>query len=384
MNTIKISLFLLVLISLSACGGSSLEKSKDPAKVRAAIKAKQDEIKKLEAEKAELEKWLAQIDSSAKVEKTVEITTKKLTTKDFAHFVEVQGNITTAQDPGMASSETGGRVIQLLVKENDFVKKGDLIAKVDLESIRRSISEIEISLNLAKDMYERQEKLWKQNIGSEVQYLQAKNQVDQLSKTKERLEYELTKANVYAPTGGNVEKVMVKEGEMCGPGTPIVQILNSNALKIVAQVPENFLGKVKKGDLVEINFPAIDESQSGRVIQISRVINPVNRTFDVEASVDSKGGLVKPNLLATMLIQDYSKPKAIVLPDDLILQDVNGDSYVMVVEGEKAVKKTIKTGKSYENQTVAESGLNGDEVLIIKGARQVVEGDKIKVLEEDK
>jgi membrane fusion protein (multidrug efflux system) len=384
MNTIKISLFLLVLMSLSACGGSSLEKSKDPAKVRAAIKAKQDEIKKLEAEKADLEKWLAQIDSSAKVEKTVEITTKKLSTKDFAHFVEVQGNITTAQDPGMASSETGGRVIQLLVKENDYVKKGDLIAKVDLESIRRSISEIEISLNLAKDMYERQEKLWKQNIGSEVQYLQAKNQVDQLSKTKERLEYELTKASVYAPASGNVEKVMVKEGEMCGPGTPIVQILNSNALKIVAQVPENFLGKVKKGDVVEINFPALDESQSGRVIQISRVINPVNRTFDVEASVDSKGGLVKPNLLATMLIQDYSKPKAIVLPDDLILQDVNGDSYVMVVEGEKAVKKTIKTGKSYENQTVAESGLNGDEILIVKGARQVVEGDKIKVLEDEK
>ena len=384
MNTIKISLFLLVLMSLSACGGSSLEKSKDPAKVRAAMKAKQDEIKKLEAEKADLEKWLAQIDSSAKVEKTVEITTKKLSTKDFAHFVEVQGNITTAQDPGMASSETGGRVIQLLVKENDYVKKGDLIAKVDLESIRRSISEIEISLNLAKDMYERQEKLWKQNIGSEVQYLQAKNQVDQLSKTKERLEYELTKASVYAPASGNVEKVMVKEGEMCGPGTPIVQILNSNALKIVAQVPENFLGKVKKGDVVEINFPALDESQSGRVIQISRVINPVNRTFDVEASVDSKGGLVKPNLLATMLIQDYSKPKAIVLPDDLILQDVNGDSYVMVVEGEKAVKKTIKTGKSYENQTVAESGLNGDEILIVKGARQVVEGDKIKVLEDEK
>jgi membrane fusion protein (multidrug efflux system) len=384
MNTIKSPLFLFVLIFLSSCGGSSLEKSKDPAKVRAAIKAKQDEIKKLESEKAELEKWLAQIDSSAKVEKTVEITTKKLSTKDFAHFVEVQGNITTAQDPGMASSETGGRVIQLLVKENDYVKKGDLIAKVDLESIRRSISEIEISLNLAKDMYERQEKLWKQNIGSEVQYLQAKNQVDQLSKTKERLEYELTKANVYAPASGNVEKVMVKEGEMCGPGTPIVQILNSNALKIVAQVPENFLGKVKKGDMVEINFPAIDETQSGRVTQISRVINPVNRTFDVEASVDSKGGLVKPNLLATMLIQDYSKPKAIVLPDDLILQDVNGDSYVMIVEGEKAVKKVIKTGKSYENQTVAESGLNGDEILIVKGARQVVEGDKIKVLDEEK
>jgi len=386
MKTVKFSLLamLFAIIAISCSSADNAEKSKDPAKVRAAIKAKQEAIKKLTAEKEALEKWLAEIDSTAKKLKVVEITAQELSIKDFAHYVEVQGNITTSDDPGMASSETGGRIVKLYAKKDSYVKQGDLIAKVDLESIRKSIQEIEISLNLAKDIFERQEKLWKQNIGSEVQYLQSKNQVEQLQKTKERMEHELGKANVYAPVSGHIEQVMSKEGEMCGPGTPIVQIVNTNTLKIVAQVPETFLGKVKVGDAVEIDFPAIETKQSGRIIKIGRMINPNNRTFEVEASVDSKGGLVKPNLLATMLIQDYSKPKAISLPDDLIMQDVDGNSYVMLVVDNKATKKTVTLGKSYKNETVIESGLEGNETLIIKGARQVVEGDEVKIISEDK
>jgi RND family efflux transporter MFP subunit len=386
MKTVKFSLLaLLFAIIATSCGGTeSAEKSKDPAKVRAAIKAKQEAIKKLTAEKEALEKWLVQIDSTAKKMKVVEITAQQLSIKDFAHYIEVQGNIATSDDPGMASSETGGRIVKLYAKKDAYVKQGDLIAKVDLESIRKSIQEIEISLNLAKDIFERQEKLWKQNIGSEVQYLQSKNQVDQLQKTKERLEHELGKANVYAPVSGHIEQVMSKEGEMCGPGTPIVQIVNSSTLKIVAQVPETFLGKVKVGDAVEIDFPALETKQNGRVTKIGRMINPANRTFEVEASVDSKGGQIKPNLLATMLIQDYGKAKAISLPDDLIMQDVDGNSYVMLVKDNKAVKRTVTLGKSYKNETVIESGLDGNETLIIKGARQVVEGDEVKILSEDK
>jgi RND family efflux transporter MFP subunit len=386
MKTVKFSLLaLLFAIIATSCGGAeSAEKSKDPAKVRAAIKAKQEAIKKLTAEKEALEKWLVQIDSTAKKMKVVEITAQQLSIKDFAHYIEVQGNIATSDDPGMASSETGGRIVKLYAKKDAYVKQGDLIAKVDLESIRKSIQEIEISLSLAKDIFERQEKLWKQNIGSEVQYLQSKNQVDQLQKTKERLEHELGKANVYAPVSGHIEQVMSKEGEMCGPGTPIVQIVNSSTLKIVAQVPETFLGKVKVGDAVEIDFPALETKQNGRVTKIGRMINPANRTFEVEASVDSKGGQIKPNLLATMLIQDYGKAKAISLPDDLIMQDVDGNSYVMLVKDNKAVKRTVTLGKSYKNETVIESGLDGNETLIIKGARQGVEGDEVKILSEDK
>ena len=384
-NIFNISFLAISILLLSSCGANQNDplRSKNPDKVRAAIKEKNDAIKKLEAEKEALEKWLAKIDKTVKSQKKVDITVKKLSIKNFGSFVEVQGNVATAQDPGMASSETGGRIKQLLVKKDAFVNRGDLIAKVDLESLKRSIVEIETSLALAKDIFERQEKLWKQNIGSEVQYLQSKNQVEQLTKSKERLEYEMTKANVYAPVSGYIENVMVKEGEVCGPGMPIVQILNSNALKVVAQVPDTFLGKVKNGDVVEIQFPAIEQTQNGRVVKISRLINPNNRTFDIEASVDSKSGLVKPNLMATLLIQDYSKPKAVVIDDNLIMQDVDGNNYVMLMEDDKAIKRIVKLGKSYKNQTVIESGLEGNETLIVKGARQVVEGDQLNILGEE-
>lgn len=382
----KSKLFILIFsLGIISCGDNVNDplRSKDPAKVRAAIKEKMNAITKLSAEKEALEKWLAKIDKSVKADKKIDVTVKKLSIKDFGSYVEVQGSVLTANDPGMASSETGGRIKQLLVKKDGFVNKGDLIAKVDLESLKKSIQEIETSLNLAKDIFERQEKLWKQNIGSEVQYLQSKNQVEQLTKSKERLEFEITKANVYAPVSGHIENIIVKEGEICGPGMPIVQIVNSSALKVVAQVPENFLGKVKNGDIVEISYPAIEQNQNGRVSKISRMINPNNRTFDIEATIDSKGGLIKPNLMATLLIQDYSKPKAIVIEDNLIMQDVEGNHYVMLMENDKAMKRIITIGKSYQNQTVVESGLDGNETIIVKGARQVVDGDKLTILGEE-
>ena len=215
-----------------------------------------------------------------------------------------------------------------------------------------------------------------------MQYLQAKSQVESLLKNKESLEYELTKANVYAPMSGYIDMVMAKEGEMAGPGTPIVQILNTKDLKVVASIPEIYLGNVKKGEGVVLKFPALNKEQKGRVKTIGRSINPANRTFEVEASINSQNGLLKPNLLATMLVNDFSKKDAIVVPDQLILQDVSGADYVMVLEGNKAVKKLVTMGRGYRNETIITSGLNGDEALLIKGARQVSNGDLVEVLPE--
>jgi membrane fusion protein (multidrug efflux system) len=386
MKLIKYSLLaVFATILLTACGaeGGENNPSKDPAKLRQAIKEKKEKIRSLEEELAQMEKQLIALDPSLAEGKEINITTGKVIKKDFLHFVELQGNITTAQDPAMASSETGGRITELLVKEDSYIKKGDLVAKVDLESIRKSIAEIETSLGLATDMYNRQKTLWDKNIGSEVQYLQAKNQVEQLTKTKERLEFELTKANVYAPANGYVEMVMVKEGEICGPGTPIIQIVNTSALKMVAQVPEKYLKTIKKGDRVTVNFPAIGESQSARVNEIGRVINSANRTFEVEASINNMNGLVKPNLLATMQVKDEEIKDAVVINNNLVMQDVDGNNYVMILKNGTASKKVVKLGNSYKNEVVISSGLSGDETIIVKGARQVIEGDKVKVIGEE-
>jgi len=383
-NTLYLLALAIVFLAVSCGGGAdvSTEEPKTLAEARKALKAKRAEQKQLKGEIATLEALVAKLDPNSKKEKEVPVTVAKVEVKSFNHYVEVQGNVMPAQDPAFASSETGGRIVELNAKEGQYIKKGDLVAKVNLESISKSIAQLDESLNLAKDIFKRQENLWKQKIGSEVQYLQAKSQVESLLKNKETMEYELSKANVYAPASGYVDMVMVKEGEMAGPGSPIIQILNTNSLKVVAAVPEIYLGKVKKGENVTIQFPALDEEQKGRVLMIGRAINPANRTFEVEASISSKNGLLKPNLLSTMLVNDYSVKDAVVVPDQLILQDVSGADYVMVLEGKKAAKKVVTMGKGYKNETVIESGLTGNETLIVKGARQISDGDMVKVLEQ--
>lgn len=379
-NILRIALFAGSVLLWTGCGGGSDGGNAEPqnlTEARQMLAAKQSELQALQAHIEKLQNYISKNDTSQKVEKRVLVTTTSIEKTTFEHFVDVQGNVAPQQDPAFASSETGGRIVELLVKEGDVVKKGDLIAKVDLESIRKSIDELDKSLELAVDMFKRQENLWNQKIGSEVQYLQAKNQVESLTKTKERMEFEMRKANVYAPSGGFIDKVMVKAGEVAGPGLPIVQILNTTALKVVAAVPEVYLPAVKRGDKIRINFPALGEEQQATVTMIGRAINPANRTFDIEASIDSRGGVVKPNLMATVFIRDFQKTGAVVVPSELLMQDVSGQNYVMVKQGDRAVKRIVQIGRSYQNKTLVEQGLNGDEILLVKGARQVVDGDLI-------
>jgi RND family efflux transporter MFP subunit len=371
------------LILATSCGGETTESEGAPQTLDAARKVLQEKRKELQILKKEVAKAEAAVqkfDPKSKKKTAIPVTVAKVTVRDFNHYVEVQGNVVPAEEPGMASSETGGRITDLLVKEGAYVKKGALVATIDLESIKKSIAQLDESLSLAKNMYKRQENLWNQKIGSEVQYLQAKSQVESLVKNKESLEYELTKANVYAPMSGYVDMVIAKAGEMAGPGTPIIQILNTRNLKVVAAIPEIYLGNVKKGEGVVLKFPALNEEQKGRVTTIGRSINPANRTFEVEASISSQNGLLKPNLLATMLVNDFAQKDAIVVEDQLILQDVSGADYVMVLEGTKAVKKIVTMGRGYNNETIITSGLNGQETLLIKGARQVSDGDLVEVL----
>lgn len=310
------------------------------------------------------------------------VTTMKLAKEDFKRFSEIQATI-QSDDIAMASSETGGRITYIKAKEGQSVKRGQLIARVDMESVNRQIDEIQTSLGLAKDTYDRQKRLWEQNIGSEMQYLQTKNNVDRLEQSLKTLDFQLTKANVYAPISGAIDKVMLKEGEMSSPGMPIVQILNTYKVKVVANLPENYLGKVKRGQLVDIHFPALELDKKAKVSLVGRTIDPANRTFKIEVDISNKDQMLKPNLLAIVKINDLSIADALVVPQELVLQEISGKEFVMVAEmqeGKKvAAKKYVEQGESYDGRVQILSGITTEDELIVVGARNVKAGDPLEV-----
>ncbi len=377
--------FTIVLIGIVAShcsSGPTTEIPEDLTGKKNLLKQKRTELKELKNYIAALEEQITALEPSNAVKNVKLVTTKVLSTKEFKKFVEIQGSI-QAEDLVDATSESPGRIILMPLKEGDIVRKGQLIAKLDMEQLDRQIAELNKSLELATTVYERQKRLWDQNIGSEIQYLEAKNNKERLEKSLETIQHQTTKAEVYAPISGTVERVILQSGEVAAPGAPILQILNTNKLKVVADVPENLLRSVRRGDLVTVQFPALGIEQRVRISQIGRTIDPSNRTFEVEAALNRSTNLLKPNLLAILLINDFSAENAIAVPVEAVLQEVSGNDYVFI-KSEKAdeliAKKVfIETGESYQGEILVNNGLKPGQELILEGARGLNENELIEI-----
>ena len=354
----------------------------DLASKRETLKTKKAELRALEKEIASLADEIESLDTTSKRREPSLVTTIPVEKKNFEREVEIQAHL-EADNIVFASSETGGRLMSVTADEGDYVKKGQLVASVDLESIDKQIAEVETALSLAKDVYDRQKRLWEQNIGSEIQYLEAKNNVERLEKSLETLRFQLTKSSVYSPISGIVETKVLDAGEMSSPGAPILQILDVSRVKAVASAPENYLKILKKGKSVTIEIPALESRFEAKISKVGRTIDPSNRTFDVEVMLSNKNGLLKPNLLAYMIAVDHAEEGVVVVSSNLVQQDLDGKKYVFIEGkdeiGPVASKVYVETGESNGDQVIVKSGLTGKEKLIEKGARSLMDNDPIKI-----
>lgn len=370
----------LIILLFAACATETWPE--DLAGKRTLLQTKKSELIQLREDISKLESEIGDLDTTVVVKQRRLVTTMPVVKKDFKRFVEIQGAV-QSDDKVMASSESGGRIVSMNLKEGQYVKKGALVATLDLEAIDKQIAELETSLELANDLYARQKRLWDQNIGSEVQFLQAKNNKERLEKSLETVRFQLTKGNVYAPISGAIDMVFLNAGEMAAPGQPIVQILNTSKVKVVADVPERYLPKIKRGQTVTVKFPALELERKANVSLLGRTINPANRTFAVEVNMANGKGTLKPNLLATMMINDFSQKDAVVVPIELVQQEVSGKSYVYVkgqgADGLMAKKQYVEVGESTEGEIIIIKGLDEGTELIMEGARGLAENELIEI-----
>ena len=380
LNTKALLTVFASLLFLASCSENETI-PEDLAGKKAYLKTLKAEMKTLEKSIADVHSEILVLEPPKELPKTL-VTTLEVTKNDFKRYVDIQANVTSS-DAVMASPELGGRLTSMTVDEGDYVKRGQVIATLDMEAVNKQVSEIEKSLELAVDIFNRQDRLWKQDIGSEVQYLQAKNNKERLEKSLETVKFQLTKSTVASPISGYVDVVFAKQGEVAGPGAPIVQIINTSTVKVVADIPENYLGSIKKGQLVGLTFPALELQREGKVSLLGRSIDPANRTFKVEVDLRNSNGVLKPNLLSIMKLNDLTVEGAVTAPLELVQQEVSGKDYLYIVSKNDgnliSEKKYVKTGPSYGSVIVIEEGLNEGDQLIVTGARGLANGELLTI-----
>ncbi|MBK6976919.1 MAG: efflux RND transporter periplasmic adaptor subunit [Cytophagaceae bacterium] len=349
------------------------------------LKGKKDQLAQLQKEATtideKIQKLQAEIDKLEpnKIEKSKTVAVSPIIPATFDHYVESTGRL-EAENNVFVSPQMGGAITHVYVKAGDFVTKGQKIVTIDNSVLRNSIQEIEIQLETAKTIYERQKNLWDQKIGTEVQFIQAKTQVEALQRRITTLKSQDGMNIVTAPISGVVDEVRFKAGEMAAPGVGIVRIVNFSDLKVVANVPDTYAGTIAKGDMVKIKFPDLQKEISARLTFVSQTINQVSRTFVVEAKVPNIDKSLKPNLTAIININDQSKSGAIVIPQSFVQNTDQGNIvYVAVVEGNKKVAKArqVTTGLTYDGKVEVKSGLLSGDMLITEGYQEIVDGQLI-------
>ena len=342
-----------------------------------------NEMQELKVKIAALEDEISDLDPdfAKSNRKATLVTTTPVEVKDFEHYIEVSGEVSSRQNI-VLTAEVPAVVEKINVQEGDRVTKGQVLLVLDASGTQRSIDELKTALELATTVYQRQANLWKQKIGTEIQYLEAKNKKEALERQLQTAQVQLAKSIIRAPFAGTVEEVVVKVGETAMVGSQLIRIVGSENMYVEADVSEAYIGSFEKGDSVELQFPSSGESYNSVISSIGRVINKENRTFDIEVKLPSKAlSVSKPNQLAVVKIKDFEKSKAIVVPTNLIQSDNRGQ-FVYIVDRTDSVavaeKVHIERGMTYKNETLVKSGLTGKEELIDQGFREVAEGLNIK------
>jgi membrane fusion protein (multidrug efflux system) len=325
-----------------------------------------------------LEKEIAALDSgfASEQRKAMLITTTSVGLEDFAHYVEITGAVLSKKNVSI-SAEVSGRIQEIKAVEGMRLRKGEVLAEVDTETIDRNMEEVETQLELANIIFEKQKRLWDQQIGTEVQFLEAKNRKEILEKNLASVSTQRDRATIRAPFDGTVEEVSIRLGEMVQPGTPIINFVGESDLYIEGDVSERYVGILERGDSVEVRFPSINRELMTRITAVGGVIDPNNRTFKIEASLP-QAEKVKPNMISVIRIKDYENKGAVTVPTNLILQDNEGE-YVFIVENDAAKKAYVKRGLTYQGKTEVLEGLKGNEMLVDKGFREVSENIKVSI-----
>jgi len=348
---------------------------------------KKARLQEMLKERSELDKEIATLQEElkgaqgAQATKRTPVQTLTMEPSVFKHYIEAQGMVESDNNV-FIPAQTGGIVKRIYVDEGDHVQKGQLLAQIDDEIVRRNREELLTGLELATTVYERQKRLWDKKIGSEIQFLKAKNTKESLEKKLAALNEQLALYQITTPIAGVVDAITLKEGEIAPAGFGAIRVVQPGKLKIAASLSESYAGNVQVNDTVKVKFPSANKQFSHRITAISQVIDPNSRTFTFEIRLPGTFEAVKPNMMAVLTINDYTRNDALTVPLNVVQKD--SDSQYLFVANKKgdewiAQRRAVTIGKYYNNRVEILSGVKAGDKVIVTGYSDLGNGQKVAV-----
>lgn len=345
---------------------------------------KEKKLKSLNALKLELNQINTAISDLDPSEKLALISMFEVKPENFEHYIDIQANIKTRQNV-LLYPEYNGTLKKVYVAEGQKVKKGKLLAQIDDAGLKNQLEQLEIQAKLSKTTYERTQRLWDQNIGSEIQLLQSKTNYDSQLKSIAQLKKQLQRTQILAPFSGTIDEIVANTGANLLPGqTPVMRIVNLQQMYTEASVPERYLREVKKGTSAKVSIPMLDREYSTTIRQTGNFINPNNRSFRVETPLPNPDEMIKPNLSCKLKINDYSNPQALMIPMRIVKENALGKKYIFKLkpDGKDQVYRTqqvfVQLGKKSSDKIEVLEGLQAGDLLVDEGATIVENNQRVK------
>jgi len=362
----------LLVTSLIACGGEAKDPKAELAKLE---KEQADNAAKIAALKTK-----AGSNAGAAAKPAVPVSALQVKLGTFNSYLEVQGRVDFDENASVAA-RAAGTLTSIRVQRGARVGRGQVLATIDASILDASVAELRTRLELARTVYERQAGLWKQQIGTEIQYLTAKNNYDALRRNLATLARQRELYNVVAPFGGTVDEVLPKLGEVVAPGAPVARLVSGTGGKVLADVSEAYASSIKAGDQALVVIPDISAQEIPSTVRVvSRSISSASRTFTVELRLGGQQARqLRPNMVVQVRIRNYQRQNVPVVPVDAVQKDEKNSFVFVVGAGNKAQKRLIRTGQTYNGQVEVASGLKADEKVITAGYQNLNEGQVVSL-----
>ena len=370
---------LLLLVSCGSKENPSTETLIAQKDVKGLEQKRSELVNQIEILNTELGSVTNAIDRFDTTKKRALVTVMKVTPKEFKHKTSVQAIVKTDRNL-MLQPEFMGAVASIEVVEGQQVREGQVLLRIDDGGLAENVQLQKSQTDLAKTVFERQKRLWDQEIGSEIEFLQAKTNYESQHNRLAQLQDQLNKAVIRAPFSGQVDDIMVEVGQVVAPGqTPLLRLVSTNKMYVEADVPETYLPSIHKGTEVIVDVPVLNKSFTSKITHRAKHISTENRTFRVTAAVDASLAL-SPNLISTLHIYDYVTPKALLVPLSIISENAAGEEFVYTVgPNNKAQKIFIHTGRSQDGLIEVIKGLEAGAIIIEEGARLVKENQPVQI-----